>query len=98
MSLEHSLEKLSSNKATVQRWKKCHHLIVDEISMVPGDYFSKLEKIARIVKKNNRPFGGIQLILCGDFLQLPPVTKENEPRIFCFQVSTIVRRSLTVVI
>lgn len=57
--------------------------------MVDGDFFQKLEKIARIVKKNDKPFGGIQLILSGDFLQLPPVCKKGENRKFCFQVCFI---------
>lgn len=37
----------------------------------------KLEEIACIVRGNDRPFGGIQLVLTGDFFQLPPVTKGN---------------------
>ena len=43
----------------------------------------------RVLRKNDQPFGGIQLILCGDFLQLPPVTKGTEKRKFAFQVSRI---------
>lgn len=38
--------------------------------MVDGEYFKKLEAVARSVKGNDRPFGGIQLILTGDFLQV----------------------------
>lgn len=41
--------------------------------MVEGTLFDKLEFIARKVRKNDRPFGGIQLILSGDFLQVPRV-------------------------
>lgn len=48
------------------------------------DYFSK-----RIIRKSDQPFGGIQLILCGDFLQLPPVVAPGEKRRFCFQVHQI---------
>ena len=40
-------------------------LIIDEISMVDGNLFQKVEEVARIVRKDPRPFGGIQLILCG---------------------------------
>lgn len=40
----------------------------------------------RAVRKRDEPFGGIQLIICGDFLQLPPVCKANEETKFCFQV------------
>lgn len=43
--------------------------------MVDGDLFDKLEAIAREVRGNAAPFGGIQLVLSGDFHQLPPVPK-----------------------
>ena len=80
-------EKLAQRTTVKQQWKKCRHLIVDEISMVDGEYFKKLEAVARSVKGNDRPFGGIQLILTGDFLQLPPVTKEAKSRRFAFETS-----------
>jgi ATP-dependent DNA helicase PIF1 len=41
--------------------------------MVDGDLFDKLEGIARTMRNNGRPFGGIQLVITGDFFQLPPV-------------------------
>ncbi|CAL1301829.1 unnamed protein product [Larinioides sclopetarius] len=66
-------------------WKQCQHLIVDEISMVDGEFFAKLEKVARMVRNSDKPFGGIQLILSGDFLQLPPVAKKGQNKSFCFQ-------------
>lgn len=46
--------------------------------------------LCRAVRQQNKPFGGIQLIICGDFLQLPPVTKGSQPPQFCFQVSLTV--------
>jgi ATP-dependent DNA helicase PIF1 len=48
-------------------------LIIDEVSMVDGELFDKLEEISRLLRNNGRPFGGIQLIITGDFFQLPPV-------------------------
>lgn len=51
----------------------------------------KIEAVARHIRRNEKPFGGIQLILCGDFLQLPPVTKANssdQSKRFCFQTDT----------
>ena len=54
--------------------------------MVDADFFDKMEAVARTIRKNRQPFGGIQLILCGDFLQLPPVTKDRSSRKYCFQV------------
>lgn len=64
--------------------------------MVDGEFFEKIEAVARHVRRNEKPFGGIQLILCGDFLQLPPVIKNasrgsdnpSESKRFCFQTET----------
>ncbi|EFN75369.1 ATP-dependent DNA helicase PIF1 [Harpegnathos saltator] len=76
---------LASRAASSAVWRKTKHLVIDEISMVDGDFFDKIEAVARYVRKTERPFGGIQLILCGDFFQLPPVSKNNDEAKFCFQ-------------
>ncbi|NXX39673.1 PIF1 helicase, partial [Tricholaema leucomelas] len=76
---------LAERPGVRQHWLACQHLIIDEISMVDGKFFDKLEAVARAVRKRDEPFGGIQLIICGDFLQLPPVCKANEETKFCFQ-------------
>ncbi|XP_046605995.1 ATP-dependent DNA helicase PIF1 [Neodiprion virginianus] len=83
-----SLEKcyeLASRPTAAQIWRRTKHLVIDEISMVDGDYFDKIEAVARRIRKNDKPFGGIQLVLCGDFLQLPPVAKLTDKVKFCFQ-------------
>ncbi|CUA74311.1 hypothetical protein RSOLAG22IIIB_11134 [Rhizoctonia solani] len=61
-----------------QRWREARILIIDEISMVAARWFDDLEAIARSVRENEKPFGGIQLVVCGDFFQLPPVPDYNE--------------------
>ncbi|CAE6357434.1 unnamed protein product [Rhizoctonia solani] len=61
-----------------QRWRDTHILIIDEISMVAAHWFDDLEAIARSIRKSKAPFGGIQLVICGDFFQLPPVPDHNE--------------------
>ncbi|NXN19514.1 PIF1 helicase, partial [Indicator maculatus] len=76
---------LAERPGVRQHWLACQHLIIDEISMVDGKFFDKLEAVARAVRKRDESFGGIQLIICGDFLQLPPVCKANEETKFCFQ-------------
>ncbi|KAH8385358.1 hypothetical protein KR200_002527 [Drosophila serrata] len=86
---------LASRPMSAQTWRKCKRLIIDEISMVDGQFFEKIEAVARHIRRNDRPFGGIQLILCGDFLQLPPVIKGDfgaaptatPQQRFCFQSS-----------
>lgn len=57
--------------------------------MVDGDLFDKLEEIARRVRNNGRPFGGIQLVVTGDFFQLPPVPEDNKRQAkFAFSAAT----------
>ena len=51
-------------------------LIIDEVSMLCAELFDKVEWIARQVRGDDRPFGGIQMVLCGDFYQIPPVNKK----------------------
>lgn len=50
-------------------------LIIDEVSMVSNSLLDCLNKICKGVKKSDRPFGGMQIVVFGDFLQLPPVFK-----------------------
>jgi len=64
-----------------KRWVNLECLIIDEVSMMDPDLFDKLEEIARIVRKRTENFGGIQLILSGDFTQLPVVGSDK----FCFE-------------
>lgn len=64
-------------KASEKRYakiKKAKLLIIDEISMVSDKLLNCVDKICRIVREQpNKAFGGLQVIFCGDFLQLPPV-------------------------
>ena len=73
--------------------KHCELLAIDEISMLSAYQLEYLDKIFRIVRGLDLPFGGIQVIFIGDFLQLPPVATKNDLRnfprraLFCFQSS-----------
>lgn len=63
-------------------------LIIDEISMLPAHIFIKLDELFRFFRKNETPFGGVQIILIGDFLQLPPVANKSNRNVdnrFCIQ-------------
>lgn len=56
------------------RIEKAEALIIDEISMINAELFEKTDELCRRVRKNpDSPFGGIQIIACGDFFQLSPV-------------------------
>ncbi|KAM5148152.1 ATP-dependent DNA helicase PIF1 [Mantella aurantiaca] len=85
--LEQCIE-LAKRPGVRQHWISCRHLIIDEISMVEGELFDKLEAVARAVRGRDEPFGGIQLIVCGDFLQLPPVTQASSQTKFSFQAKS----------
>ncbi|KAL0216638.1 hypothetical protein P9112_008822 [Eukaryota sp. TZLM1-RC] len=76
------------HRAAKTRWRECSVLVIDEISMLDSELFDKLEKVASIVRRNNRPFGGLQLILFGDFLQLPPVKSQRPSTPFAFQAES----------
>lgn len=75
------------NKKAMQEWKHVEVLIIDEVSMMSQKIFDIIEELARVSRKSSRPFGGIQVICCGDFFQLPPVGDINEPDTcnFCFE-------------
>ena len=74
-------QKIKSKKFLWNRWRKLECLIIDEISMMCPKLFDKLESLARKLRDSRRPFGGIQLIVAGDFLQLPVVKSDA----FCFE-------------
>lgn len=77
--------KVNGNKRARERIIGAKVLIIDEISMCSKELFEKLDVVFRSVRKKFKvPFGGLQLILVGDFLQLPPVSRTTE-KAFCFE-------------
>ena len=57
----------------LNKLKKLDVLIIDEISMMNNELFELVNDLFKLIKNNDRLFGGIQLILIGDFYQLPPI-------------------------
>jgi hypothetical protein len=55
-------------------------LIIDEISMVRADMLDAIDAVLRFVRRNEEPFGGLQLLMIGDLHQLPPVVKDEDWR------------------
>jgi ATP-dependent DNA helicase PIF1 len=70
------IAKVLGNPMSKKRWLLTKVLIIDEISMLGASLITKLDLIGRGVRKCNLPFGGLIIIVSGDFLQLPPV-KDN---------------------
>ena len=73
------IQAIVGNKRIAKRFQKTQTLIIDEVSMLDAERFDLLEKVARLARGSWEPFGGMQVVLCGDFFQLPPVAKANEP-------------------
>ena len=93
------LKDVMRNRKKLWSWRRCQVLIVDEISMIAPLFFDKLEYVARKVRGRETFFGGIQLVLLGDFFQLPPVLDNTEANAqkFCFQ-SKLFKENVTNVI
>lgn len=79
------LRKVEKSAAAKDRWNKCKVLIIDEISMLNYEVFEGLDLIARTMRNNSKSFGGLQVVVVGDFMQLPPVVKDRRALKFCFQ-------------
>jgi len=71
--LRETLQKIKKNKAAKKRILDCTTLVIDEISMLGKKYFEMLNETFKLIRNNQSPFGGVCLILTGDFMQLPPI-------------------------
>ena len=75
---EKGLEQLEEKKYLWKRFEKARVLVIDEISMLHASQLDMVEKVCRRFKRNDKPFGGLQVILSGDFFQLPPINKKEQ--------------------
>ncbi|MFT3741403.1 MAG: AAA family ATPase [Gammaproteobacteria bacterium] len=72
---QQDLEKLLKARRIPRHYKKTKVLIIDEISMLHKYQLDMVDRMAREFCDCDQPFGGIQVIVCGDFFQLPPISK-----------------------
>jgi ATP-dependent DNA helicase PIF1 len=72
------IRKQGWKRKVLHRWLLTHLLIIDEISMMTPQLLELLNEVGQLVRRSLKPFGGIQLVLVGDFFQLPPVIKRDE--------------------
>jgi len=73
------IKEIAEKKHVVKKIAKTSVLIIDEISMLHHFRLDFIDKIIRTIKNSQEPFGGMQVIFCGDFFQLSPVSKFGEP-------------------
>lgn len=81
---DYDVDRIASNERIVKRMQKTKVLVIDEISMLDGVTLNSIDRVCREIKEASQPFGGLQVILVGDFFQLPPVTREGEDMQFSF--------------
>ncbi len=82
---QYDLDAIASNEKIVKRIKKSHVLVLDEISMLDGRVLDMVEMVCRTIKQKGESFGGMQIIVVGDFFQLPPIAGRGEMSRFAFE-------------
>jgi len=81
----YDLDKLGSTEYLVRRIQKTKVLIIDEISMIDGFTLDLIDAVCKTIKQREEPFGGMQVVLVGDFFQLPPISRREEMVPFAFE-------------
>lgn len=84
---DEQLHKLATRPQLKGRLKRTRVLIIDEISMLDGARLELLNRLFKIAKNSDKPFGGLQVVLCGDLFQLPPVTRYGQEIDFAHQAA-----------
>lgn len=77
---ESEFEKIAKRRKLKERFKSVKVLVIDEISMLHAHQLDLVDWIARQLLDFTKPFGGLQVILCGDFFQLPPISRGERAR------------------
>jgi ATP-dependent exoDNAse (exonuclease V) alpha subunit len=72
---DYDIDDLMQRAYLYKRFERTKVLIIDEVSMLHHYRLDLIEWICRQFKRNEKPFGGMQVVFCGDFFQLPPVTR-----------------------
>ncbi len=82
---QNDIEIIASREKISKRITKAKVLIIDEISMLDGRVLEMVDAVCKAVKKSEEPFGGLQVVLVGDFFQLPPIAGKGEVSRFAFE-------------
>ena len=87
-TIQELVTKIRRNQKAMRHWLCTDLLVIDEISMMTAELLDKLNGIGKKLRSNQQPFGGMQVLLVGDFYQLPPVYKNGEATVFAFESNT----------
>lgn len=72
------LKRLGGSDKLIKRYNSVDVLIIDEVSMLHGARLDMVNQLAKILRGNEEPFGGLQVILVGDLFQLPPISRGSD--------------------
>jgi len=78
---DNDLELMEGKKYLWDRYQNAKIVIIDEVSMLSAEFLDSFDRVCRHMRRNQAPFGGLQIILCGDLFQLPPVSRDNTARL-----------------
>jgi hypothetical protein len=81
---EADVDRIAGKEHVARRIQKSKVLIIDEISMLSANTFSMADRVCREVRRTTLPFGGIQVVMVGDFFQLPPVSRGGQETLFAY--------------
>jgi ATP-dependent exoDNAse (exonuclease V) alpha subunit len=85
----YELDALEEKQNLYKRWNETQVLIIDEVSMLHAKFIDMIDSLAKHMRRNDKPFGGVQVVFTGDFFQLPPIVKNGSQQpgstVFAFQ-------------
>lgn len=84
---EADVDQIASKEHIARRIQRTTTLIIDEASLLSASVLAMVDMVCREVKRNTLPFGGMQVVLVGDFFQLPPIGKGSDRPAFAFESS-----------
>ncbi|MBU6321641.1 MAG: AAA family ATPase [Patescibacteria group bacterium] len=80
------IDRIAQKEPVARRVGKAKVLIIDEVSMLSAAVLDAADAVCREVRRADAPFGGLSLVLVGDFFQLPPVSRGRDPSVrFCYE-------------
>jgi ATP-dependent DNA helicase PIF1 len=72
------LKRLGGSDRLIKRYNTIDILVIDEVSMLHGARLDMVNELAKLLRSNDAPFGGLQVILVGDLFQLPPISRGTD--------------------
>jgi hypothetical protein len=75
---DHDMELIQQKEHLHKNITKAKVLILDEISMISATTLDMVDRVVQMIRRDGRPFGGLQVVLVGDFFQLPPVMRDQD--------------------